>query len=372
MVVCKALAMNPQSTLPAAARKLTVAVIGAAGYSGAVLIEQLLGHPGVRIVGVFGSAKRDAQTQLFSEVFTRFRGLLDLPIRATDVRELTLLAPDVIFLATPHEASEELAPQLLETGACVIDLSAAFRFADSSVYPVHYKFTHRHPELLSRAVYGLPELFRARLLNAKLIAVPGCYPTSAILPLSPLVKAGALACDSKGVPVRPIIDATSGVSGAGRALKQGSLFCEVSLQPYGVFSHRHNPEIDEYAGVRTIFTPHLGAYDRGILSTIHVELAPGWDESRVRETLQAAYADEPFVRLCVPNVWPSLIDVRHTNFCDIAVACEPGGSHCIIISAIDNLMKGAAGQAIQAMNAAFGVPETLGLPVSAGARGLST
>lgn len=349
---------NGTQSLP----RIRTVIIGAAGYSGAVLVEQLLSHPRVDIVGVFGSAKREVSVQRFSDVFTRYRGLLDLPIRATDVQEVKSLKPDVIFLATPHEASEELAPQLVDDRVCVIDLSAAFRFADASMYPLHYKFEHRHPNLLSSAVYGLPELFRSKLRDAKLVAVPGCYPTSAILPLAPLVAAGAIAKGNDGTLTRPIIDATSGVSGAGRALKQGSLFCEVSLQPYGVFGHRHNPEIDTYVGAKTIFTPHLGAYDRGILSTIHIELAPGWSQDRVLSILHLAYSNEPFIRICNPGVWPSLIDVRQTNFCDIAVAQEPGGSHMIIVSAIDNLMKGAAGQAVQAMNAVLQLPETFGLP----------
>lgn len=342
---------------------LRVAVVGAAGYGGAELVSLLLAHPRATVVGLFGSAKREegGKSQQFSEVFTRFRGRLDLPVRATDVDAIAALKPDAVFLATPHEASESLAGKLLDVTACVLDLSAAFRFKDAAAYPRHYGFTHSHPELLAKAVYGLPELFRISLPGANLIAVPGCYPTSAILPLAPLARAGAIQRGADGVARRVIIDSTSGVSGAGRALKQSSLFCEVSLQAYGVFAHRHNPEIDAYAGTPTLFTPHLGAYERGILSTIHVELAPEWKADRIAELYAKTYSGEPFVRLCPPGVWPSLADVRGTNFCDFGWAVEPGGTHMIIESAIDNLVKGAAGQAVQAMNARFGFEETLGI-----------
>ena len=342
---------------------LKVAVIGAAGYSGAELVALLLSHPAARVVGLFGSAKREegGKTQRFSEVFTRFRGRLDLPVLATDVDAIARLEPDAVFLATPHDVSESLAAPLLKAAPCVLDLSAAFRFKDPAAYPAHYGFTHSHPDLLAQAVYGLPELFRSQIRGASLIAVPGCYPTSAILPLAPLARAGAIAAEASGTPRRVIIDSTSGVSGAGRALKQGSLFCEVSLQPYGVFSHRHNPEIDAYAGTPTLFTPHLAAFERGILSTIHVDLAPGWNQTRVAETLAAAYANEPFVRLCGEHVWPSVADVRHTNFCDIGWAVDAPHDHLIMVSAIDNLVKGAAGQAVQCFNRRFGLPETTGL-----------
>lgn len=345
------------------AKPLKVAVIGAAGYSGAELVALLLSHPAARVVGLFGSAKREegGKTQRFSEVFTRFRGRLDLPVLATDVDAIAKLEPDAVFLATPHEVSESLAAPLLKVAPCVLDLSAAFRFKDPAAYPAHYGFTHTHPDLLATAVYGLPELFRSQIRGASLIAVPGCYPTSAILPLAPLARAGAIATDANGTPRRVIIDSTSGVSGAGRALKQGSLFCEVSLQPYGVFSHRHNPEIDAYANTPTLFTPHLGAYERGILSTIHVDLAPGWDRARIEALYQQAYGDEPFVRRCPAGVWPSVADVRHTNFCDFGWAIDPRQPHMIIASAVDNLVKGAAGQAVQAMNARFGLDERLGL-----------
>lgn len=337
---------------------LRTVIVGAAGYSGVELVSILLGHPGAQIVGLFGSARREAdkdgKPQNFAEVFPRFRNQVDLPLKAAAIPEILSLKPDAVFLATPHEASLELAPQLLATGSIkVFDLSAAFRLKDAALYPTHYGFVHTQRTWLEKAAYGLPELFRAAIAKADLIACPGCYPTSAILPLAPLVRAGAIENGR-----RPIIDSVSGVSGAGRSPALNSLFCEVSLQPYSVLSHRHNPEIDAYTGIGTVFTPHLGPYDRGILSTIHVDLAPNFDEAKVRRLLADAYQREPFVRFCAPGVWPAIADVRQTNFCDIGLAVDTKHRHLIIASAIDNLTKGAAGQAVQCMNIRFGLGET--------------
>lgn len=334
--------------------KVRVAIVGAGGYSGAELVSLLLGHSDVEIVGLFGSAKRAGET--FAESWPKFRGRMDLPVRATNLDELEKLGADALFLATPHEASVELAPELLSHGGVVFDLSGGFRFKDPAIYPAYYGFEHKHAGLLSEAVFGLPELFRAKIKGGRLISVPGCYPTSAILPLAPLARAGAVKPGT-----RPIIDSTSGVSGAGRSAVQKNLFCEVSLQAYNVFKHRHNPEIDAYAGCRTLFTPHVGAFDRGILSTIHVELASGWTGDRVSEALREAYAREAFVRLCPPGVWPAVGDVRMTNFCDLGWAVDENHSHLIIESAIDNLGKGAAGQAVQCLNVRFGLAEGTGL-----------
>lgn len=341
-------------------KPLRTVIVGAAGYSGAEVVSILLNHRDAQIVGVFGSARRedkDGKVQTLAEVFPRFRNLVDLPLKAATVPDILSLKPNAVFLATPHEASLELAPHLLATGTVtVLDLSAAFRLKDAALYPTHYGFTHTQPTWLEKAVYGLPELFRTAIAKADLIACPGCYPTSAILPLAPLVRAGAA-----DLTRRPIIDSVSGVTGAGRSPALKSLFSEVSLQPYGVLSHRHNPEIDAYAGIGTVFTPHLGPFDRGILSTIHVDLAPGFDEAKVRGILATTYQHEPFVRLCPPGVWPAIADVRHTNFCDIGLAVDAKHNHLIIASAIDNLTKGAAGQAVQCMNICFDIYETTAL-----------
>lgn len=348
-------------TKPSVVSPIRVAVVGASGYSGAELLAILLRHPHAHIVGLYGSGKSEKAGQsppTFAEVFGRFRKVLDLPVQATSVDAIADANAQVAFLCTPHEASLELAPQLIERGIVVIDLSAAFRLKNASAYPTYYGFVHTHARALGEAVYGLPELFREQLKKntTRLIAAPGCYPTSIILPLAPLARAGAISPST-----RPIIDSTSGVSGAGRKAEQRFLFCEVSQQAYGVFKHRHQPEINEYVGMPTLFTPHLGPYDRGILSTIHVDLAPAWNEQRARETLAKAYEHEQFVRLCKPGVWPAVADVRATNFCDIGLAVDEQHHHLIITSAIDNLTKGAAGQAVQGFNVRFGIEEGTGL-----------
>jgi len=345
------------------AAPLDVVIVGAGGYSGVELVSLLLRHPGCGIAGLFGSGRKepgDKPTRI-ADLYPRLLGRIDMEIAAADADAIAAMKPGAVFLATPHEASVELAPAILdrcggERGKTrVFDLSGGFRLK-APHYPVYYGFEHREPEWLSRAVYGLPELNRSRIAEADLVAVPGCYPTSAILPLAPLVRAGAVAAGR-----RPIVDSTSGVSGAGRTPTTKSHFCEVSLQPYNVLKHRHNPEIDLYSGTPVVFTPHLGAYDRGILSTIHVELAEGWTGARVTETLRAAYAKERFVRLLAPDRWPSIAGVRETNFCDIGWGVDEANRHLILVSAIDNLVKGAAGQAVQCMNIRFGLPEATGL-----------
>lgn len=343
--------------MASAARKRVV-IVGAGGYSGAELVSIISQHPGAEVVGLFASARREKGDQAgkFEDLFPRFRGICELPVLPVEIGAVAALKPDAVFLATPHEASVELAPQLLKTAAVVLDLSAAFRLKNPGLYPKHYGFEHGHAALLKDAVYGLPELYREEIAKAFLIAVPGCYPTSAILPLAPLNRAGLI---REGV--RPIVDSASGVTGAGRGANVKYLLAEVSLQPYGVFSHRHQPEIDAYAGMPTLFTPHLVAFDRGILSTIHVDLAQGTTAQRVSAVFGEAYAKEPFVRLLPPNLFPAVSDVRYTNFCDIGWAIDEANSHLLVFSAIDNLVKGAAGQAVQCMNICLGLGETSGL-----------
>lgn len=343
------------------ATPLDVVIVGAAGYGGAELVSILLRHPHCRIAGLFGSSRRDSEKPArIADLFPRLRGRIDMEVRAADVDVIAAMKPQVVFLATPHEASVELAPAILGRAGApwrprVFDLSGGFRLRPPH-YPAYYGFEHHAPAWLERAVYGLPELGRSRIAEAELVAVPGCYPTSAILPLAPLVRAGAVAPGR-----RPIVDSTSGVSGAGRTPTAKTHLCEVSLQPYNVLKHRHGPEIDLYAGTPVVFTPHLGAYDRGILSTIHVELAEGWNAARVDGALGHAYGKEPFVRLLPADQWPSVAGVRYTNYCDIGWAVDEPGRHLVLVSAIDNLVKGAAGQAVQCMNIRFGLPETTAL-----------
>lgn len=340
-------------------------IIGAGGYAGAELVNLLLSHDEVELVGVFGSEARatgadKSGPQRLDQVFPRFRGQSDLAIEVTSLERILALQPDAVFLATPHEVSHDLAPKLLDAGIVVFDLSAAFRLSDPAAYPKHYGFAHAHPHLLSTAVYGLAERNAERIASANLIAVPGCYPTSIVLPLAPLLDAGAI--DVK-TPI--IADCTSGVSGAGRSATLKSLFCEVSYQPYGVLSHRHAPEISEHVAsgrgnADVIFTPHLAPYDRGIVSTIHATLAPDWNEQSLRAKLREAYHEQVFLRILPAGAWPSVNAVERTNFCDIGLAVDEVRRHLIIVSAIDNLLKGAAGQAVQCMNIRFGFSPTTG------------
>lgn len=346
--------MNPERRTPASLR---IAIVGASGYAGAELLAILAAHPAADVVALFGSSRKaDEGAPTAADLFPRFEGTAVgcLPVEPFETAAALALDLDAIFLATPHELSHEVARTLVEAGIVVFDLSAAFRLSDRAVFEKNYGFAHQHPALLAEAVYGLAEFNAARLADARLIAVPGCYPTASILAIRPLVEAGLVDA------TRPaIVDAVSGVSGAGRKAEVKSLFCEVSMQAYGVFKHRHRPEIAEHAGIATIFTPHLGCYERGILATVHLELRPGTTESAVRAAFESAYAGRPFVRLLKPGRWPSVAAVERTNFCDLG--WMPEGSHLIVESAIDNLVKGAAGQAVQCMNIRFGFDETAGM-----------
>ncbi|MEM9065682.1 MAG: N-acetyl-gamma-glutamyl-phosphate reductase [Planctomycetota bacterium] len=334
-----------------------VAVIGGAGYTGGELLRLLAQHPECSLTGVFGSAGGDASRTVGS-VHPNLRdvtpGVVDVPIEPLD-DPAVLAGLDAVFLATPHEASAELAPTLLDLGLVVFDLSGGFRLPAGD-YPRWYGFEHPAPMTLAKAVYGMPELSRDGFDAASLFAVPGCYPTASILPVAPLVRDGHV---SDGATV--IVDAVSGVSGAGRTADPSFSFAEVSLRPYKVLAHRHQPEIAHHAGVRTVFTPHLGAFARGIVATAHVPLKPGVTADAVHASIRNAYAEEPLVRVLPEGVWPSVGAVERTPFCDVQVAVDEGLGHVVAVGAIDNLLKGAASQAVQCFNARFGHVETAGL-----------
>ena len=354
------------STLFSSSQPIRAAVVGASGYAGAELLAILSVHPAAEVVGLFGSSKKaDEGAPTAADLFPRFEGSAvgALKVEPFSIDAVKALEIHAIFLATPHELSHEVARALVDAGIVVFDLSAAFRLSDRAVFEMNYGFAHEHAELLQEAVYGLAEFKSDAIAEARLIAVPGCYPTASILAILPLVEAGLV--DT----TRPaIVDAVSGVSGAGRKAEVKSLFCEVSMQAYGVFKHRHRPEIAEHAGIPTIFTPHLGCYDRGILATVHLELHAGVGEREVRAAYDAAYGGRPFVRLLKSGRWPSVAAVERTNYCDIGFMLEKTetGAHLIVESAIDNLVKGAAGQAVQCMNIRFGLAETTGfLPTPA-------
>jgi N-acetyl-gamma-glutamyl-phosphate reductase len=324
-----------------------VAVAGATGYAGHELVRLLARHPAVRLTAAMGSGTTSTPRRL--PALARLWDGVVTPL-APD----TLAGEaDIVFLALPDRAAAELAPSLVDAGVRVIDLSGAFRLRDAAERARWYPETHRVPDGVA---YGLTERERDQVAGARLVANPGCYPTSALLALAPLISAGLLVA---GADV--VIDAKSGVSGAGKTPSERTHFSEVhgSMAAYGVFNHRHGAEIDQGAGRSVTFTPHLAPLDRGILSTIYVRVAPGTGEQTLADLYERAYAAEPFVRV-TGSALPEIKHVAHTNFCDIGWRVDPSG-RVILVSVIDNLLKGAAGQAVQNMNVMLGIDERLGL-----------
>jgi N-acetyl-gamma-glutamyl-phosphate reductase len=343
------------------AETINVAIIGASGYSGAELAGLLLKHPGVRLNTLMtaNQERHDAKPRKYSEELPQFSGRCDLEIEPLNLDDLVQRQTRLVFLATPNETSHDLVPQLLERHLRVIDLSGAYRLKQPDLYPTWYGFEHHFAPALQAAVYGLTEIHRACIREATLLANPGCYPTSALLPLIPLQRAG-LIDDASDI----ICDSKSGVSGAGKSPTSGTHFSEVteSFKAYNVFKHRHAPEIwQELNSSRLVFTPHLLPINRGILSTLYVRVRESVTEATVTECYHNAYSQEPFVRLFSPGRFPEIKFVAHTNYCDIGWKLEPGRCLLVVISAIDNLVKGAAGQALQNMNVMLGLEETSGL-----------
>ena len=331
---------------------LKTLIVGASGYAGAELVAYVNRHPHMTITALTVSAQSNDAGKLISDLHPQLKGIVDLPLQPMDdISEFS--QADVVFLATAHEVSHDLAPQFLKAGCVVFDLSGAFRVNDPAFYDTYYGFTHQHPDLLAQAVYGLAEWNHDQIKEATLVAVPGCYPTAAQLSLRPLIDADLLDLNQW-----PVINATSGVSGAGRKAALSNSFCEVSLQPYGVFHHRHHPEIAVHLGASVIFTPHLGNFPRGILETITCRLKPGVTHAQVAAVFLHAYGDKPLVRLYDKGV-PALKNVVGLPFCDIGFAVKD--EHIIVVAAEDNLLKGAAAQAMQCANIRFGFAETQSL-----------
>jgi N-acetyl-gamma-glutamyl-phosphate reductase len=341
--------------------RVRAVVAGATGYSGRDLIKYLLNHPQMELVGAFAS--RSGETTPLSVIHPQLMGLTTLNCQPFDETAIAKLDAQVIFLGTPNEFSHEVAPTLLETGATVVDLSGAFRLKDAALYPKYYGFEHTRPDLLETAVYGLTEFVRKDLPGAKLIANPGCYPTTVIVPMKPLLDAGlidtaqTIICDSK-----------SGVTGAGKQPTATTHFVEVSesFKSYSVFKHRHTPEIAQGLGVENsptsvIFTPHLLPINRGILSTIYARLNAGVTRADVLKVWQETFAASPFVRVFDAAQLPEIKFVANTPYCDIGCAVDEATGQLIVVSAEDNLLKGAASQALQNANVAFGFDEGAGL-----------
>lgn len=332
---------------------LNIGIIGATGYTGVVLISSLLSHPDVRITLVTSNTYKGRR---LSDIFPLFRGTFENTLEPTDNDHRGKC--DVFFLCLPHGSSMEMARKLYDGKSIIIDLSADFRFEDITVYESAY-VPHTARDLVPHSVFGLPELYRDIIKSARLIGNPGCYPTSAILALYPFLKNGAITGDI-------FVDSKSGVSGAGREAKTGSLFCEVSegFRPYGVGVHRHQPEIQKEIGKlcdsRVLFVPHLVPMNRGILTTVYAKLNSPLTTGEAIGVLRATYKDEPFVRVLDEGSYPDTRYVRYSNFCDIGVKAFDNGT-IVILSAIDNLIKGASGQAVQNMNIALGLEETHGL-----------
>ena len=337
---------------------VAVGIIGASGYTGAELLRLIAAHPHFELAYATGDSQAGVPArQLYPSLAVAYPDLVFEPYDAARAAGL-----DVVFLGLPHQASLTIAAELQGKVGCVVDLSAAFRLKDHTLYPRWYGFAHDHPELLGDAVYGLPELFRDDLPGASLIATPGCYVTASSLAIAPLVRRGLI--EPNGV----IIDAASGVSGAGRSLKHGSLFCTVDedFTAYGLLTHRHTPEIEQNlahvagASAQVLFTPHLAPMNRGILATCYARPTGAVTTDSVLEVLHAAYDAEPFVTVRTDP--PSTKATLGSNAVHVTACADERTGWVVAVAALDNLTKGASGGAVQAANVALGLPETAGLP----------
>ncbi len=337
-----------------------IAVVGASGYTGVELLRLLSRHPEVQLVCV---TSRQHAGQKVTDVFPSLQGSLELTFTDVDPAVLAQQA-DLVFTAVPHQTAMGMIPQLLDAGCRVVDLSADFRIKDVSVYEDWYQ-PHTAAELLAEAVYGLPELYRDQVPAARLVANPGCYPTSIALALAPLLEQELID------PTTIIVDSKSGTSGAGRAAKVDTLFCEVNegFKAYGLPRHRHTPEIEQTLtalakrAVTISFTPHLLPVNRGILSTCYASTKGAITLDAVHEVYAARYADEPFVRVLPKGALPNVAQVNGSNFCDIGLVVDDRTGRVVVVSTIDNLVKGAAGQAVQNMNLMLGLKENAGLQI---------
>ena len=334
---------------------IRAAIIGASGYTGADAIEILLRHSEAELTYLTALPEECGNV---AEIFGQFKGRCELEVEPLDFDKLSGSA-DVVLCCLPHKVSMGFVPKLLEAGLKVIDFSADYRIKDSAVYEKYYQVEHTDPENLKSAVYGLCELYRDKIKDADLVANPGCYPTGAILALAPLLKNSLIEVDSI------IVNSVTGSSGAGKNPSKNFHFPNMNenLFAYDIGVHRHMPEMEEVASclagteMNILFQPHVGAFDRGILSTVYCQPRGKIDEAKLAELFNEFYASEPFVQ--VLGTAPMLKDVARTNYCQVFPAVSKG--KIVVFSAIDNLVKGASGQAVQNMNIMFGLEETLGL-----------
>jgi N-acetyl-gamma-glutamyl-phosphate reductase len=335
-----------------------VAVVGATGYAGAELVRILAGHPKVKLAAL---TSRRHSGKIFSHVYPSMAGIVDMPCEEFSADSLAERA-DFIFLALPHKLPMEIVPVFVKKGIRIVDLSADFRFSDVTLYETHYQ-PHACPELLKKAVYGLSEVYTEKIRSADIIGNPGCYPTSTLLPLIPLIKAESIDIE------RIIVDSKSGVSGAGRSPSLTTHHCEVneSFKAYKVANHRHNPEMDEVLSkeadksVHVTFVPHLIPMTRGMETTIYAILKKQTSEKQIRSYIREFYRGRRFVRLRSEGSAADTLHVKGTNYCDIGIHVDQAAKLVVLTSAIDNLVKGAAGQAVQNMNIMLDLDETLGL-----------
>lgn len=337
---------------------MKASVIGATGYAGVELLRLLDGHPEAEIAAI---TSESSTGEMISQMYPHLAGRIEKELSSMQDIEAIADASDVIFIALPHGHAMKIGRKLRGRKTKIIDLGGDYRFKDYRVFEQWYKVKHEDPE--ADAVYGLTELYRPLVKNAALLANPGCYTTCSILALVPLLKAGLI--ETKGI----VVDAKSGTTGAGRSLKQGSMYCSVNenFHAYGVASHRHTPEIEqvysEFAGEDVIiqFTPHLLPVDRGILATCYAQLKDGVSDRQVADAFEAMYGDEFFIRLRGQGVCPEIKNIRASNYVDIGWQTDKRTGRVIVMSCLDNLVKGAAGQAVQNMNVMFGFDETAGL-----------
>jgi N-acetyl-gamma-glutamyl-phosphate reductase len=332
-----------------------VAVVGVTGYTGLELARILLRHPELQAPVFYVREPNGAKC--LAELFPQFRGWGEAPLRPLSSEAIIASNAGTAFLATPHEVSADLAPALLEAGLLVVDLSGAFRFREAETFTNWYKLPAPHAAWLREAAYGIPELYSKEIAKARLVANPGCYATSVILALRPLSEAGWIAKDSTVV-----CDCKSGASGAGKDPRRDLHFVEVdeNFKAYGLFTHRHTPEILEHTGLsesQVVFSTHLLPLSRGILSTIYVTLAEPQTAVNVEALFRKFFAGRPMVRIWPAGSLPELQHVAHTNFCDIGFALDASGLRLIVVSCLDNLGKGAAGQAVQNFNHMLGIEE---------------